>query len=50
MNCDNVACSKPFHRSCLVEWLNSDTSTRRSFNTIFGTCPYCADPLSVKVD
>ncbi len=23
INCDNAACGKPFHRRCLVEWLNS---------------------------
>lgn len=23
INCDNPSCGKPFHRRCLVEWLNS---------------------------
>lgn len=48
INCDNAACGKPFHRRCLVEWLNSDTSTRQSFNTLFGACPYCSAPITVK--
>lgn len=49
VSCDNPQCSKPFHRSCLVEWLNSDTATRQSFSTLFGTCPYCSAPITVKV-
>lgn len=124
INCDNTACGKPFHRRCLVEWLNSggrpawengggeqglsgvaaclltacaqflrllsntcpvapaclprclclgrhamllslihavrcnvplvapappaDASTRQSFNTLFGACPYCSAPITVK--
>ncbi|KAL4418745.1 hypothetical protein ABPG77_006418 [Micractinium sp. CCAP 211/92] len=48
INCDNAACGKPFHRRCLVEWLNSDASTRQSFNTLFGSCPYCSAPITVK--
>ncbi len=34
---------------CLVEWLNADTATRSSFNTLFGACPYCSDPITVRV-
>ena len=49
VNCDNANCGKPFHRRCLVEWLNADTSTRQSFNTLFGACPYCSAPITVKV-
>ncbi|PSC68290.1 E3 ubiquitin-ligase FANCL [Micractinium conductrix] len=48
VNCDNAACGKPFHRRCLVEWLNSDQTTRQSFNTLFGACPYCSAPITVK--
>ena len=34
---------------CLVEWLNSDTATRSSFNKLFGSCPYCSDPITVQL-
>ncbi|GAB4817921.1 hypothetical protein N2152v2_004967 [Parachlorella kessleri] len=49
INCSNASCAKPFHRQCLVEWLNADTATRSSFNTLFGACPYCSDPITVRV-
>ncbi len=28
INCDNPSCGKPFHRRCLVEWLNSGGCAR----------------------
>lgn len=28
---------------------HADTSTRQSFNTLFGACPYCSSPITVKV-
>ena len=34
-----------FANSC---W-HADTSTRQSFNTLFGACPYCSTPITVKV-
>jgi len=43
--CDNVKCAQPFHSNCLVEWLRSTPNTRQSFNTLFGTCPYCGEVL-----
>lgn len=46
--CDNAFCGKPFHRQCLLEWLASDPSTRTSFGTMFGACPYCSAPVAVK--
>lgn len=46
-NCENASCGRPFHRWCLTEWLRSVTSTRVSFSTLFGACPYCSHPLSV---
>lgn len=48
INCSNPSCGKPFHRQCLAEWLLADTTTRSSFNTLFGTCPYCSDPITVR--
>jgi E3 ubiquitin-protein ligase FANCL len=50
LNCDNPACSKPFHRRCLAEWLAADTSTRQSFGVLYGTCPYCSSPISVAAE
>ena len=48
INCDNAACGKPFHRLCLREWLAADASTRQSFGSMFGACPYCSAPIAVK--
>eukprot|EP01104_Vermistella_antarctica_P017065 TRINITY_DN5978_c0_g1_i1.p1 TRINITY_DN5978_c0_g1~~TRINITY_DN5978_c0_g1_i1.p1 ORF type:complete len:381 (-),score=68.52 TRINITY_DN5978_c0_g1_i1:301-1443(-) len=47
--CEYSKCARPYHRSCLYEWLRSLPGSRQSFNTIFGTCPYCSQPITVKV-
>lgn len=47
--CDNGNCGKPFHTNCLVEWLRSITTTRQSFDVLFGSCPYCSHPIAVKI-
>eukprot|EP00899_Mesostigma_viride_P008084 jgi/Mesvir1/17277/Mv07684-RA.1 len=46
--CDNASCGRPYHRTCLVEWLRSVTSTRQSFDMLFGVCPYCSHPITVR--
>ena len=46
--CSNPKCSRPFHRTCLFEWLRSDPTSRISFDTVFGTCPYCSSPISTR--
>ncbi|KAK9807004.1 hypothetical protein WJX72_010444 [[Myrmecia] bisecta] len=48
INCENPQCGRPFHRACLVEWLQSNNETRRSFDTLFGQCLYCTNPITVK--
>ena len=48
-SCRNPKCARSYHKSCLYEWLNSLTSTRISFDQIFGNCPYCGDPMSVQI-
>ncbi len=47
--CDQPTCGKPFHRLCLREWLAADATARQSFDTLFGACPYCSGPISVKI-
>lgn len=47
--CDDPRCGQPFHTSCLYEWLRTLPSCRQSFNIIFGECPYCNKPITVKV-
>eukprot|EP00123_Amoebidium_parasiticum_P000065 comp101620_c0_seq1/m.48742 comp101620_c0_seq1/g.48742 ORF comp101620_c0_seq1/g.48742 comp101620_c0_seq1/m.48742 type:complete len:375 (-) comp101620_c0_seq1:48-1172(-) len=46
--CDDERCRQPFHVQCLVEWMRALPSTRQSFNVIFGECPYCCKPMTVK--
>ncbi|XP_001510934.1 E3 ubiquitin-protein ligase FANCL [Ornithorhynchus anatinus] len=47
--CDNGKCGQPFHQACLYEWLRGLLSSRQSFNIIFGECPYCSKPITLKM-
>ncbi|XP_007890573.2 E3 ubiquitin-protein ligase FANCL isoform X1 [Callorhinchus milii] len=47
--CDDPRCGQPFHQECLLEWLRGLPSCRQSFNIIFGECPYCSKPITVKM-
>ncbi|KAF7721028.1 hypothetical protein EC973_005538 [Apophysomyces ossiformis] len=42
--CTNEQCNRGFHPSCLYEWLRANPKTTRSFNVLFGECPYCNEP------
>ncbi|XP_020083280.1 E3 ubiquitin-protein ligase FANCL isoform X2 [Ananas comosus] len=46
--CENASCSKAFHTVCLRDWLRTITTTRQSFDVLFGNCPYCSEPVAVK--
>ncbi|QDZ22089.1 E3 ubiquitin-protein ligase FANCL [Chloropicon primus] len=48
ISCENPKCDYLFHKECLLEWLQSDQSSRQTFNTWFGVCPYCSDPIVCK--
>jgi E3 ubiquitin-protein ligase FANCL len=48
--CENAKCGKTFHRTCLFEWLRAIPTSRQSFNTIFGQCPYCSESINAKAD
>ncbi|XP_047315464.1 E3 ubiquitin-protein ligase FANCL isoform X2 [Impatiens glandulifera] len=48
--CENGNCNRSFHTICLEDWLRSISSTRQSFDVLFGTCPYCSDPVAVKIN
>ncbi|KAL2499545.1 zinc ion binding [Abeliophyllum distichum] len=47
--CENANCNRAFHSVCLGDWLRSITTTRQSFGVLFGNCPYCSDPVAIKV-
>ena len=47
--CSNPKCNRVFHTVCLVQWLQALPSTKSSFGTLFGVCPYCSDALAVKI-
>lgn len=47
--CSNTHCNKPFHFTCLLEWLQTLPSTRKSFGVLFGECPYCNGQISCKL-
>ena len=47
--CPNAPCSRAFHTSCLEQWLQALPDTRRAFGTLFGSCPYCEEPIAIKL-
>lgn len=47
--CSNPKCSKMYHLSCLVEWLQSLPTSKSSFGTVFGKCPYCQESISARM-
>ncbi|KAI5653263.1 hypothetical protein M9H77_30450 [Catharanthus roseus] len=47
--CENSNCSRAFHSVCLGDWLCSITTTRQSFDILFGNCPYCSNPVAVRI-
>lgn len=48
--CDSPNCNRAFHSLCLRDWLRSITTTRQSFDVLFGNCPYCSGPVAVKIN
>ncbi|KAK9949229.1 hypothetical protein M0R45_004762 [Rubus argutus] len=48
--CDNTSCKRAFHSICLMDWLRFITTTRQSFDVLFGSCPYCSEPVAVKIN
>ncbi|GLC38977.1 hypothetical protein PLESTB_001782100 [Pleodorina starrii] len=46
--CPTPACGLAFHSPCLAEWLRSLPDTRVSFNQLFGRCPFCSNPITVR--
>ncbi|CAN6450657.1 unnamed protein product [Victoria cruziana] len=47
--CENERCGRAFHIICLRDWLQSITTTRKSFGALYGNCPYCSEPVAVKI-
>ncbi|XP_003467564.1 E3 ubiquitin-protein ligase FANCL isoform X2 [Cavia porcellus] len=47
--CNNSQCGQSFHQVCLYEWLRGLLTSRHSFNIIFGECPYCSKPITLKM-
>lgn len=47
--CENAQCGQSYHQSCLHEWLKTLSTSRYSFNIVFGECPMCSKPITVTV-
>eukprot|EP00045_Choanoeca_perplexa_P011394 m.120615 g.120615 ORF g.120615 m.120615 type:complete len:362 (+) comp15616_c0_seq3:1680-2765(+) len=47
--CNNAACGRVYHNACLLEWLTALPDSRRSFQTVFGECPFCQGAMSVEI-
>lgn len=45
--CDG--CNQVFHHSCLLEWLQALPTCQQSFDSVFGSCPYCSKPIATKL-
>ena len=45
--CPKESCQRVFHYRCLYAWLQNVPSSRSSFGSLFGHCPYCNEWLSV---
>ena len=43
--CANRQCRRNFHQHCLYIWLKSVPTSRQSFCTVFGICPFCSAPI-----
>ncbi|POM59566.1 E3 ubiquitin-protein ligase FANCL-like [Phytophthora palmivora] len=46
--CENANCNRPFHAKCLFDWLRALPTSRQSFHSVFGECPYCREAISAK--
>ncbi|CAH0516286.1 unnamed protein product [Peronospora belbahrii] len=46
--CENAKCNRPFHAKCLFDWLRALPTSRQSFHTVFGECPYCREAITAK--
>ncbi|KAF8061347.1 Fancl [Scenedesmus sp. PABB004] len=49
VSCPGAACGRAFHGRCLAEWLGALPTSRRVFDTLFGSCPFCGGALGVSV-
>ncbi len=49
ISCSNKNCERKYHKTCLLEWLQSLPNAKVSFDRIHGTCMYCCEPISVKI-
>lgn len=45
--CNNATCGRAYHNACLLEWLMALPDARRSFQTVFGECPFCQATMAV---
>ena len=46
--CPNPRCSKIYHHVCILDWLQSLTSSKISFGKMFGQCPYCNESITIE--
>lgn len=46
--CVNKKCNTQYHKPCLVNWLSSLPTSRRSFGMVFGQCIFCQESINVR--
>jgi E3 ubiquitin-protein ligase FANCL len=47
--CPNLRCGRVFHNFCLSEWLRGLPGASRSFQSLFGHCPYCFEAITAQL-
>lgn len=47
--CSKDSCQRMYHYQCLHDWLTTIPSSRTSFGSLFGHCPYCSEWLSMNI-
>lgn len=45
--CENEKCMKSYHKSCIIEWFESQHS-KTTFDSIHGECLYCSSEMHVR--
>lgn len=50
VKCSNDNCARNYHPSCLIEWIRSIPDSKTSFGRLFGSCPYCYETISIRID
>jgi hypothetical protein len=46
--CNSKNCHRAYHRNCIIQWIQSDSTSKCLYGVIYGTCPYCYEQILIK--